>query len=228
MEIIIGRQGNQPFPLDEASISRRHAILTIDQTNGTMRLRDNGSANGTWILTREGNFQRLSGETVVGPESSVRLGAKVVVKVKDIIGKKEPPSVDISNLQEVFNTYNENKLAIEAKQSNIMMLRMASLSSGAILGGVLGMLIPEDLVGNRTVENLLKVVPMLVSLVVAWIIVDRKSKALINQKNQNEMYFKQHYCCPKCGFHFGPKVYSNLLAEGRCPNNTCKVKFSGH
>lgn len=228
MEIIIGKQGNQPFPLTEASISRRHAILTVDQASGILRLRDNGSTNGTWVLNKDGRFQRLIGETIVDLETSVRLGANVVVKIKDIIGKKETPPVDISHLREVFNTYNDNKLAIEAKQSNIMMLRMASMSGGAMLGLVAGLLIPDDLVGNRIVEGLLKVLTMLISIVVAWIIVDRKSRALINRKNLNETYLKQNYCCPKCGFHFGPKVFSNLLAEGRCPNNNCKVKFTGH
>lgn len=226
MEIIIGRQGNQRIPLTDASISRRHAVLTVDPATKAMRLRDNSSINGTWILGNDGQFRRLTGETTVGPDTSVRFGATVVVKIKDLVNL-EPPTVDISHLKEVYETYNENKLSIEAKQSNIMMLRMASMSGGAMLGVIFSMLIPDDLVGDRIAEGFLKGLTMLVSLVVAWIIVDRKNKDLIKQKNQNEIYLKEHYSCPKCGFHFGPKVYTNILAEGRCPNNNCKVRFKG-
>ena len=33
--------------------------------------------------------------------------------------------------------------------------------------------------------------------------------------------------CPKCGYHFGTKLYENILAEGKCPNSSCKCKFKG-
>ena len=40
-------------------------------------------------------------------------------------------------------------------------------------------------------------------------------------------YLKLNYCCPKCGFHFGLKLYENILAEGKCPNTSCRCKFTG-
>lgn len=231
MEIIIGKQGNQPFPLTEPSISRRHAILTIDDMTGALKLRDNNSVNGTWILCSDGRFKRLTQEISASPEMTIRLGATTIVKIKDLIRKKnreeETPTVDISNLRFVYEKYNNDKLRIEAESSNIMMLRMASVSLGSILGIVASLLIPKDFAGDETISNIIKLALTIFSMVFAWFIVDRKNKGIIRRKSNNEAYLKQSYCCPKCGFHFGMKVYSNLLAEGRCPNNNCKCKFTG-
>lgn len=231
MEIIIGKQGNQPFPLTEPSISRRHAILTIDDMTGALKLRDNNSVNGTWILCSDGRFKRLTQEISASPEMTIRLGATTIVKIKDLIRKKpkeeETPTVDISNLRFVYEKYNNDKLRIEAESSNIMMLRMASVSLGSILGIVASLLIPKDFAGDETISNIIKLALTIFSMVFAWFIVDRKNKGIIRRKSNNEAYLKQSYCCPKCGFHFGTKVYSNLLAEGRCPNNNCKCKFTG-
>ena len=54
MDIIIGKQGNQPFKLTESSISRQHALFHLDETTGKMFLRDSNSTNGTWVLARDG------------------------------------------------------------------------------------------------------------------------------------------------------------------------------
>ena len=54
MDIIIGKQGNQPFKLTESSISRQHALFHLDEATGKMSLRDSNSTNGTWILAKDG------------------------------------------------------------------------------------------------------------------------------------------------------------------------------
>lgn len=225
MEIIIGKQGNQPMQLNEPSISRRHAILTVNEQTGIIKLRDTNSANGTWILCPDGRFKRLVSEITVSPEMTIRLGAVTVLKIKDLIKKDQP--VDISDLRYVYENYNDNKLRIEAESSNIMMLRMASMSLVGILVTVANVLIPKDFIGDETTSNIIKLVVTVIALGLTWIIVDKKNKGIIRRKSDNEAYLKQSYCCPKCGFHFGPKLYSNLLAEGRCPNNNCKCKFIG-
>ena len=47
MEIIIGKQGNQPFAIDGARVSRKHCKLTIE--DGTWILTDLNSSNGTFV-----------------------------------------------------------------------------------------------------------------------------------------------------------------------------------
>ncbi len=230
MDILIGKFGNQPFKLTEPSISREHAFFHMDEATGKMTLRDNNSTNGTWIMAANGNFKRLAGEVAVGPNTLVRLGAKQTFRIKDLMAKmppKQDETVDISGLRNIYETYNRNKMSLEAKTSNIMMMRMASLSLGSIFAIVLTMLLPKDFAGDTTASAAIKVAGSIIAIGFSWIIVDIKNKSLIRRKDQNERFFRKKYCCPKCGYHFGTKLYENILAEGKCPNSSCRCKFTG-
>lgn len=236
MEILIGKQGNQPFPLSEPSISRQHAFFSRDEATGIMTLTDNNSTNGTWIL-QKGVFRRLYGQARVTPETVVRLGAKYVFRIKDllakpkpvqhkIVQKKEETPIDISKLKRVYENYTQRKMELDAQNSSIMMWRIASMSLGSVLGIFIGLLIPSEYMSN-TMNAIVKAVCVVIGLGVGWTIVDFKSKSLLRKKDENERYFKKNYCCPKCGYHFGQKIYENLLAEGHCPNSSCRAKFVG-
>ena len=87
-------------------------------------------------------------------------------------------------------------------------------------------LIPLEGITSMT-KIAIKAVGTILALVISWWLVDMKNKDLIRRKYQNERYFREKYSCPKCGFHFGTRIYDNILAEGRCPNNNCKCKFTG-
>ena len=228
MDIILGKNGNQPFPLTESSISRHHASFHLDERSGKMTLRDEKSTNGTYIQAKDGSFKRLYGETVVGLNTVVRLGAKHIFTIKELVNTPPPPpqSEDISKLRSVYEIYNANKMSLEAKTSNIMMLRIASMSLSAIVINVLTLFIPQDVM-DPTTKVVIQAVGTVLALVISWWLVNMKNKDLIRQKDQNERYFRKNYCCPKCGFHFGLRIYDNILAEGRCPNNNCKCKFTG-
>ena len=227
MDIILGKNGNQPFPLTESSISRHHASFHLDEKSGKMILRDEKSTNGTYIKAKDGTFKRLYGETAVGLNTIVRLGAKHTFTIKELIPPPLlPPEVDISRLRSVYEIYNSNKMNLEAKTSNIMMLRIASMSLSAIVVNILTLFIPQDVM-DQTTKVAIQAIGTVLALVLSWWLVDMKNKDLIRRKDQNERYFRKNYCCPKCGFHFGTRIYDKILAEGRCPNNNCKCKFTG-
>lgn len=225
MDILIGKHGTQPFQLTDSTISRQHAILHVEPS-GQLILRDNNSTNGTWIRMNDGSFKRLVGEAKVRPETTIRLGAQYICTIQQILKKPEEPPVKIGHLRDCYDNYTENKMAFEAKSSNIMMLRMASMSLGGVIGLLIAAILPSDFMGNEVVGVVVKAMATLISIGMAWLIVDIMNKKLIQQKKENEETFKRDYCCPKCGYHFGAKVYSNLLAEGKCPNNNCKCKFT--
>ncbi len=231
MDIKLGRTGNQPFPLTESSISKNHASFHLDEQTGKMTLRDENSTNGTYIKSNDGTFKRLYGETTVSLNTVVRLGVQQCFVIKDLIKQKtplqpKPKTQDISKLRYVYEAYNSNKMSLEAKTSNIMMLRIASMSLSSIFVIIIPLFLPENVVDDTT-KKVIQVVGTILALIISWVLVDMKSKDLIRQKDQNERYFKKKYCCPECGFHFGPRIYENILAEGRCPNNNCKCKFTG-
>jgi ABC-type multidrug transport system ATPase subunit len=65
---IIGRaQGQVDFPLDHPHVSRRHARLLVD--GDRVRLRDLGSANGTYV-----NGRRISGQVVLKRGDKIDIG----------------------------------------------------------------------------------------------------------------------------------------------------------
>ena len=150
--------------------------------------------------------------------------SRMQMSIKELINTPPPPpeTVDISKLRSVYEIYNSNKMNLEAKTSNIMMLRIASMSLSALVVN----LIPLDGMTSMT-KIAIKAVGTILALVISWWLVDMKNKDLIRQKDQNERYFRKNYSCPRCGFHFGTRIYDNILAEGRCPNNNCKCKFTG-
>lgn len=226
MDILIGKHGNQPFPLSESSISRQHAILHVDNSTGKITLRDNNSTNGTWIKLKDGSFRRINGQAEVKPENTIRLGASFTCTVKQLIKKPEEPAVKIGHLRFFYDTYIENKTSYEAKSSNIMMLRIVWVSVVGVLGTIIFTAIPKGFFGDEETTIVIKSVASLILLVIGLLVISLINRKLIRQKKDNESKFKKNYCCPKCGYHFGPKVYSNLLAEGKCPNNACKCKYT--
>lgn len=224
MEIIIGKQGTQPFPISESSVSRKHAVLSVNEANGQMILRDTNSVNGTYVL-HNGQFVRIT-EAKVGMETTVRVGAVVTFKIKDLIKKQEPEQVNISHLRTVYTNYMQNKMDIEAKTGNIMMLRITAMSMSGVLISVISILLPADILGDEKTTNIIKVCAVILSLILSWVLVDIKSRGLIRRKYENDKNFNSKYCCPKCGYHFGTKLFDNILAEGKCPNPSCRCKYT--
>ena len=108
-----------------------------------------------------------------------------------------------------------------------MMWRMASLSLGGVFAVMISLILPKEVAGNETISAIIKIFGSILAIGISWFVVDMKSKGLIQKKDQNERYFKKNYCCPKCGYHFGLKLYENILAEGKCPNSSCRCKFTG-
>lgn len=58
MEIVIGREGNQPFPIADTSVSRKHAIFRI-LPDGQYQLEDTNSAGGTYIIEPDGHARKI-------------------------------------------------------------------------------------------------------------------------------------------------------------------------
>ncbi len=80
-EATLGRSRTSTVRLEHESVSRSHALLTMQQ--GQVTLRDLNSSNGTWV-----GGKRISGEVRLPDGSRIQLGA-AVVEVK-IVPPPEP------------------------------------------------------------------------------------------------------------------------------------------
>jgi len=66
-ENTVGRLSTSDVAVDDASISRNHAIITVRA--GKVALRDLGSKNGTYVADK-----KISGDTEVAPDAPIRFG----------------------------------------------------------------------------------------------------------------------------------------------------------
>ena len=75
-EIILGREGNQPFKIDKEinGVSRQHAKITINDSN-VWYLEDLDSSNGTFIRDENnGDAIPVKGKIAITPMAFVFLG----------------------------------------------------------------------------------------------------------------------------------------------------------
>ncbi len=69
--IIIGRNGNQCFPIKQSGVSNEHARLTIDGNEWTIE--DLGSSNGTFVIDDKGDTIQVS-KLSITPDTLILLG----------------------------------------------------------------------------------------------------------------------------------------------------------
>lgn len=234
-QIIIGREGNQPFTINDEYVSRQHAIFTCDENTGIMTITDKSRPEvGTFV--RMGNqFQQIS-QCNVDATTDIRLGPYFTFRVGQLFQapskSKQPTSpkpkqekVDIAYLRKVAESYEETKLKLEQQQATVNGLRTLSLV-GSLSGGTISTILSVILGGDQQVRIMASVIGLSISitfLVSLMIYCSKKGKEIALNRNKNEKNYKISFCCPKCHVPFSGKLYENILAEGKCPK--CKSEF---
>lgn len=231
-QIIIGKQGNQPFAINDPKVSRRHAYLVIDD-QGRMQLVDNRSTNGTFIYNGTAFIRITANQPYpVSPESMIQLGPDTRFHVKRLLAgvKKEPPvqppkKVDISQLRAISDNYSKHKIEIESKTGMISGLSSCMILVSLLAGGVSNVFTSSaDLGENKTIWQAVLTIGIAAVLIVTLLsFINRYKKKLILRRNNNEHEYALKYSCPNCKLSFKGKIYENVLAEGRCPK--CKTIF---
>lgn len=242
MELIIGKQGNQPFSIVDEYVSRKHAIFTYNEATKEMTLTDT-SKNGTFVKMG-GHFQQIS-TCRVTPNTEVRLGMNFVFRIGQLFNQKanqqvqnstkpipqnpqsaqqpqKPKKADIAFLRKVAEQYESNKMQIEKKQNTLNGLRSLTIVGtvlGSVLSGALGMYLGEDAKQYVWIAPVFTLV-FLGSLVTYIISAGGK---VLEMKNRNEKDYKIRYCCPTCHLPLAGKLYENILAEGKC--GKCKTEY---
>ena len=85
-KIIIGKNGNQPFPITATGVSGQHASLTID-SNGTLILEDLDSTNGTYIRNENFQFERIA-RKVITRDTVIRFGSDDTIRSLTVIANQ--------------------------------------------------------------------------------------------------------------------------------------------
>lgn len=245
--ILIGREGNQPFAIGDPRVSKRHAILTIED-NGRLILLDNRSSNGTFIHDGR-SFNRIypNQPHLVTPDTMIQLGSDTRFHVRRLLAnqnisgvaghnrqpkpkpeKKSPPKANIFFLRQVSEQYNETKLEIESKITSVNSLRSSTIIIVSV-AGLLSSLSTNlfDIDASETTAYIIKGgVAVVVSVILFAILTsytNSKMKKLNRMRQLNEQQYAEKYCCPTCRASFRGKYFANVLGEGSCPR--CNTKF---
>lgn len=233
-QIIIGREGNQPFAINDEYVSRQHAIFTYDELTGLMTLTDKSRPNVGTFVKMGNQFQQIS-QCNVNATTDIRLGPYFTFRVGQLFQvpstpekqvHPQPPKqekVDVAYLRRVAENYEDTKVKLEQKQANINSLRTLSLV-GSLAAGIISPII-TDMVGENPPIYYKLIGPFIavIFLVALMLYCSKASKDVIEKKNKNDRNYKISFCCPKCHVPFAGKLYENILAEGKCPK--CKSEF---
>lgn len=241
-QIIIGKEGNQPFQIPDPKVSRRHAILNVDD-NGTLHLIDNSSTNGTYIYNGT-TFVRLYANQPypVQPDSMIQLGPDTRFHVRRLLsgainsgmnpqpgGRPQPPKpkrkVNIAHLRQVAEDYETNKLQIESKSGSINGLRSLAIiiSMAAAGAGSLFISGEESNPDAKLISTIISFAVALLLMVGLLVYINSYNKKLMQRRRDNEHDYAVKYVCPECKVSFRGKIYDNILAERCCPR--CKTEY---
>ncbi len=232
-QIIIGKEGNQPFAIPDPKVSRRHAVLYIDEQAKRMTLVDTGSTNGTYIYNGS-QFVRLTANQhyPVTSDTMIQLGPDTRFHIKKLIPAQTTPSqpqaekIDISRLRLISDNYTQTKMKLESKAGLINGLRSCTILISLLAGGLGGFATKFMDLGEDAIlwQSLIGVAVGGILMIGLLLIINSFNKKLIRRRNDNEHEYAVKYCCPKCKLSYRGKIYENILAEGKCPR--CKSIYS--
>lgn len=246
MEIIVGRRGEQSFPIMDKAVSGKHLKLTT-MPDGNVQVEDLGSTNGTFIdgvriikkvVTRNTVVQMGSTytfricdvipevkTTTVIPSISPHIGGARIVSPTPPSTPPNPPKPEydeeilrkFQSLESVWNKYQEEKINLQKSNASKGFLRMLPMF---VLGG-LGYLISciPELAQFRTAITF---AGLGLGIIITWISY-KSATSLPEQIEKLNQQFQIDYVCPKCKQFLGFTPFEGLNNRGQC--SACKSKW---
>lgn len=218
MEFIVGREGNQPFQINDRSVSRKHVKCTL-LPNGKIQLEDLGSSGGTYVNGMQIVRKEVDMNSVVMLGSNYQLSlAKLFPQTKPSGSPAQqsgPEQVSIRHLKKVWDNYNEEKIRLQQDNTKKqMMMRIPSLIPMVI--AVVFAFVGQS---NDPIMNVLKISGVVISLVLMIVMFKKSSSASMElpvKMNDLNNKFQVDYVCPKCKRFLGFTPYEGLVAQGKC------------
>lgn len=239
MEIIVGKQGQQPFDITDPKVSRKH-VKIISLPNGKYQLEDLGSSNGTFV-----DGQRIIRRVVTG-DTIVQLGGSFSFKVSSAFtetttsrqtfishqtsspynqpqNQSKEPKIDeevlrqFDKLEAIYSKYMEDKIALQKDNAQKGFMRMVPMSIMGIVGLVIGC-VPQ--LGD------FRLVISAVVVIVSGILLVKAYNSQSNLPEKMEVLNRQFqidYVCPKCKCFLGFTPFEGLKNRTACP--MCKTKL---
>lgn len=230
MELILGRQGNQPMPITDKSVGRRHAVLRI-LPNDTYEIE---SIDGHEILINGMSYAKKR----ITADTPIRLGG-MLTTVQQLLtapatsgeqaggqANKEPVNVaaEFNKLEKVWKNYREDMRKMQMSVTKLNNMRMVILPLGSLLGIGASLVFTDDN-AMRMIGSVIGIVfSVVISLIIGHLSMKRQ-KTVQEGTEELTAKFMLTYVCPnpKCRHFLGNTPYKVLKTQGSCPY--CKAKF---
>lgn len=241
--IVIGKQGTQPFQINDQDVSRQHATLYIDDTTRQMAIMDNNSTNGTFVHNGQ-TFVRLQPGVsyTVTPDTMVQLGPNTRFHLRRVLEQPKPAQprpaaqqkpaapkkpekkrVDIRPLRLASDKYNDAKIKVEKGNDRVQSMQSLTLIGSMVSGGAVQAIDFDQFTQPVLLRVVATVVVFAFVFAIIQIVKSSMKNKVIKLRNASEKEYKIRYCCPECHTAFAGRLYENILAEGSCPK--CKAEF---
>lgn len=237
MELILGRQGNQPMPITDRSVGRRHAVLRI-LPDGTYEIEGiesheiliDGMAYAKKRITADtpiqlGGLHTTVQQLLTAPMPPCRPAGNGT-PAGGAQAAAQPPNVaaEFDRLEKVWKGYREETRKLQMSVTKLNNMRMAILPLGSLIG-IGASLASTDNNAMRMVGSVIGVIfSVAISLIIGQLSMKRQRAA---QEGTEELTakFMLNYTCPnpKCRRFLGNTPFKVLKAQGTCPY--CKAKF---
>lgn len=194
-EIIIGRNGNQPFKITATGVSAHHAQLTI-RDDGTWMLKDLDSRNGTYVFNKDRHrFERI-GAAVIDAGTLIRLGPDDTILCCQFMARRLLKTVGdyTEEFQELRHKWDEFQAKKEKLEKQITRKSFLPVGLSVVLIG-LTCLIPDSWSMDVRM-NAMRAVMLLPALLSPFLnISSRKRAKALSQE------VKETFVCPNpaCG-----------------------------
>ena len=223
MEIIVGRKGEQSFPIKDRAVSGKHLKLTT-MPDGNVQVEDLGSTNGTFI-----DGVRII-KKVVSRDTIIQMGSSFTFKISDILPKTPPktnvqqsstpaqpkqvPEYSISHLKMVWEEYDDTLAEIREKTQQLGKKRMVPMMLGSVSGVI------SAFVGQAAFITIPIAVTSFVFLFIAY---RQKDTSHEDTKEAKNRLIKKYVCPnPNCHRTLPLQDYSLLSQSTNCPYCKCK------
>ena len=193
--------------------------VPMDVSRQHLSLKPVGSGKWTVRNLNERNVTFVNGVAVesktVSEQDKIELGNSRYLFAWDILHEPKEETIDIRQLKQVWDDYQQADLAIRNRQKNTGLL--ASIPLGfSMLGGIIAGVAPDI----REVALLFTGIAFVLFLYGLWRRMQDNTAAELKTLQED---FERKWICPKCKRFLNFRSYTILEQSDACPY--CKTKF---